>query len=495
MYTTTERSYQDMIEVHTLDISHTITEWEAKRLKEKYQIKKQEVITKIGIKGINQIQIKENYIPKNKTHTARTRYHLHIQVNLGKLLSISNIKMAAINEHNRKKMETLLHKIMEKEWILLSKNCNVQDWTLNRLDYGKDITFQGKNPNAMVSIYLRLLNHALNLYNNRNCKRIPYLGSNNVNAVYESIYFGNQAYIYNIYNKLDQLSKKYTTLTPEQQAEAQGLLRIEKQMRGKSLAALGTPQKVSLLFNDTIIEKLFSTLIKELKLFFGTGDFLFFPRAVNVIIQSKHSLSRKQQLRDMMSAISHYGFYQAVQKEMQKEIHKNDTINLFLQGRKDLEKLGISASCISEIEVKEIGVTTLPELSKLLGHSHVQKPVKRKKGAFGKIIPDKKNCRYRCNFSVHDAQGKRFRLSLADKDKENLKKKILYKMIDIHQKNLQQAQGNPTETLSIIQQTVKDLSNFKTTIEEPEILKWIDYALNKIYEQKKTVTRELNHQV
>ena len=476
------------LEVHTFDISHRISAWEVKRIKQKYQVAYNEQlrISSTGITGINQIEIKENPVYGADGVILKSSYQICLQVNLGKLLHISNVAMVAINKSNGRKMITALSKIMQKELLLLPKNSNPEEWILSRLDCGFDVDISQLTSKRMgsvhlIGVYIHLLYNALNLHNNRHCVLHPYKGFDSQNAQWESLFFGNDSYTYNIYAKLCQLIKTYGKLSPEQYSEAEFILRIEKQIFGKGIAnGIGTPQRLGLLLDEAVIRRVRQSIVKDIKTFFGTGDFVPYEVAVQMIVQSEHSELYKNELIAVVLCASKHRFSDFV-RTMLEEAKRNemdeDTIKRkIMRYREDIEALGISVSSILEDDIED----TLQGIYSIVSPDVSNSKANKKKGMFASIYRDETNSRYRCNITVHNAEGGYNRISMADTQKEQLEDKILDKLIEVHEQNLTQVQSNSVQKIEVIRQTKADIQKFRTTIDRPELLEKINDILLKL---------------
>lgn len=473
------------LQVHTFNISHRITEWEAKRIKQEFQVALNErlKIGCTGIVGINQIEIKENPVYGADGVILKSSYQLCLQVNLGKLLKISNVAMVAINKANGKRMITALSKVMNRDLQLSPKNSNPEQWILNRLDCGFDIDlsqFIGRKIGSihLTGVYIHLLHNALNLHNNRHCTLKPYKGCDSQNAQWESLYFGNDSYTYNIYSKHNQLIRTYGYLPQKQHLEAEYILRIEKQIFGKGIAnGIGSPQKLALLLDETVIQKVFDNIVRDIKTFFGTGDFVPYEDAVQTIEQSSYSKEYKKRLNIVLMGISKFGYHdfvsgvlaEAKQNGIAEEIEKER----FKRYREDIEALEISVSSIFEDDIED----TLQGIFSIVSPDVSKNPTGRKKGKFGRIYQDKVNSRYRCNITVHNAEGGQERFSMADTQKERFEDKILDKLVEVHNQNILEIQSNPEQIITVTEQTKADIQNFRTTIDRPELLEKIDNVL------------------
>lgn len=476
------------LEVHTFDISHRISKWEADRIRQKFQVayNEQLKIGSTGIIGINQIEIKENPVYGADGLILKSSYQLCFQVNLGKLLRISNVSMVALNKNIGRKMITALLKVMVKELQLSPKNSIPEQWILNRLDCGFDIDlsqFIGRKIGSihLTGAYIHMLHNTLNLYNNRHCIQHPFKGCDSQNAQWESLYFGNDSYTYNIYSKYNQLIRTYGKLSPEQHSEAEYTLRIEKQIFGKGIAnGIGSPQKLALLLDETVIQNVFDTIVRDIKTFFGTGDFVPYKDAVQKIEQSSYSREYKECLIIVLTGISRFGFHEFISgvlaEAKQNGIPEETEKERLKQYREDIEALGVSVSTILDDGIED----ALQGIFSIVSPDVANKLTGRRKGKFASIYQDKVNSRYRCNITVHNAEGGQKRISMADTEKERLEDKILDKLMEAHKQNITEVQSNPEQIKTVTKQTKADIQNFRTTIDRPDLLNKIDDMLMKL---------------
>ena len=162
--------------VHTLNITHTISKMEMCRICRRYACsdnwyEKME-IADTRINGIKKLIISKN--PKYKVLADGSRsfddftYTLNIEVNVGKLLSISRVAMTEINSKNMFRMMMRLQEILGLQLQLDQKNCNLETWTLVRVDVGFDLKIPYQDLREM-QIYMRLMHYSINLENNRKC--------------------------------------------------------------------------------------------------------------------------------------------------------------------------------------------------------------------------------------------------------------------------------------------------------------------------------------
>ncbi len=76
--------------------------------------------------------------------------------------------------------------------------------------------------------------------------------------------------------------------------ETKGVIRIEKQIFGKGISnGIGSPQRLSLLLDESTIDKVCETIMYDIKLFFGSGHFVSIKEACKRLNQSNYPLDYK----------------------------------------------------------------------------------------------------------------------------------------------------------------------------------------------------------
>ena len=63
-----------------------------------------------------------------------------------------------------------------------------------------------------------------------------------------------------------------------------GTIRFEKQLTSKKIGMLmGSPQKLKLLLDETVSEKVFHDVKTDLEVFFGSGKYVTYEEGIRVI--------------------------------------------------------------------------------------------------------------------------------------------------------------------------------------------------------------------
>lgn len=463
--------------IHTLDIKHRISRIEAKDIKTIFGLKinQQLKTTAFYNKGINQIEIIENGYPDGNGGF-KTSYVLVLQVNPSHMLNISKYKILPATQRNISKMIGKLTTILSNDFHLSLSNHDSGNWKIDRIDFAFDI----KVCNAPIMI--RILNHALKV-NNKRCFRSVFKVAFPERIIYQSVRFENSSYRYNIYDKLRQLSDEKYPLTPMEQAYFNNIIRIEKQIFDKGVNnCIGTPKYLSLLQNKTVIEKVKNDMLRELRLFFGTGKHVTYQIATQAIKNSNFDTATQNQMIQTIVFIAKYGMDKAREEirchAVQNKIDTRTELKKFDTLLQDIESLGISSSGILSQESIQINTNTLSNINDLLPAYNSKLKKVRKKSPFGKIYIDKTNHRYKCNFTIHPLGKGSDRESYADANRDRLEDRIFCKLIEVYRNNLLSLVSSHSSYQSkIIQKFRQDIINFGKVARCSEIQKRIRIEL------------------
>lgn len=454
-----------LAQVHTLDINHKISQMEVERIKRKYGIAKDGDIriTDTGINGINEIVVRKNPVYKDGTFLKYV-YTIEAQVNAAKVINSSSVAMVDISNKNMFKMIARLQEIFINQLQLDIRNCCMENWTLARLDTGFDLKIP-YDELVELDVYMRLLNHSLNLENNRNCTYYKYKGYDSEEKRRESIALQNSLYRYNIYYKRKELilkGKHFKSLDDWDMTD--GVIRFEKQMEGKKISRVtGLPQKLGLLLDENISSRIFADVQADLELFFGSGKYVSYAKGMEIINGSRYSEETKQYMRIVYTASTNYGFqyFLAGCMEHKEDMDSEGVRKVLLDAHKKIESLGISIVGISEDEVRMMGKDTLPNINNLVRRIKVDKEIKREKASFAKIYTDAKKNRFRCNPTIHDFNGKGIRKSFASGNMEELEETIVRELYLSLKQNVSQVADCDTEVgARIMRQSLKEFEGF-----------------------------------
>lgn len=426
------------LSVHTMCIHRLISGMEAGHICQLYgkTFSKDVLIDGSDIKtaGINQIEIKGTRIPAS----GKWVYDIRIRVNVGRLVGKTRAAMLVMDQANSEAVIKKLDRYFINVLHLKPKHCMASEWYLSRLDCGIDIrlcTDAGLCTDAklcadygiLLQSYMKALHDSFDSANCRGVQYSKYLGYDAPEVKRESVTLqtsgygsGSPGYRYNIYYKLLQILKhsRKAGMPPSQEeiAEIWDVIRIEKQIDNVS-KVLGKGSLGQLL-DGAVRDKVMGGIVREVRLLFGAGDYLPYDQAVREIYSSPCDIRSQNRMGSVYAYVSLHG-YPALLDYLSQEITamggtEEDVARMKKEvnmARKSLEKMGISVASI-EGEQPMKGIVTLLE------EESVKRRRQRKKGRFCNIRPCQERSggiRFKCNPTLHHADGTTFRRSLSGK--------------------------------------------------------------------------------
>ena len=233
----------------------------------------------IKIAGINQINILGIKIP----NSGNWIYDVKIQVNVGRLIKQTKVAMLVLNKSNVNAIIKRLNEIFTKTFAFKQKHCDSAEWYMERIDCGIDLKL-GTDDEEVLKAYIKALHDSFDSNNYRGVRYSQYKGWDAPEVQYESVTLetagcknGNSLYKYNIYCKLLQLTKYAKehglTLSQAEIDEIRNVIRIEKQIIDVA-KVFGCSNKLGSLLDEDVTEKVMNNIIREIKLFFGVGDYM-----------------------------------------------------------------------------------------------------------------------------------------------------------------------------------------------------------------------------
>ncbi len=478
------------LQVHTLAISHRITQKEALYICSLYgkKLTSDVLIDVPKVRGINEIRIVGNPI-KEAGVFVRLRYTLLLQVNVGRLLNISNVSMVNLNKNNVQSMISKLNNHVLNRFQMELKNSDIARWNVIRLDCGLDIRFDDYDE-ATMKLRMELLHNTFNPMNKCKCDYTRYRGYDEPKVRHESITVNNASYTYNIYYKLLQLIDKYknnlSSLSQKDWDEIRNVIRVEKQMTNAYLGRqLGKSKELSKLLDEDILNNIMNSIIADMKAMFGTGIHVSYEEGIRIIENSYYSEDDKLQLKVLYASVDQVGFAETL-KNTEQMIKKNgggadeiqDMKTEMVSRRKKIEALGISI-----VPLRANGMSSLEDMNTVIDNMAKKNVKPRRKGKFCNIEPDIKNNRFRCNPTYHFPNGQTKRVSVAGKTREDAEMAVLVKLRELLRKNINNAQGDFDMQIVYIQNAMVDVENFKTVIERPEMLAILDDVIRQMNNQ------------
>lgn len=487
------------LSVHTMVIHNKISSSEARHLCSLYDKSLSKNVelsgTDIKIAGINQINMKGSQIPDSGVWT----YDIWIQVNVGRLIKQAKVAMLVLNKRNANAIIKRLTNIFTKTFCFKEKHCDSAEWHISRFDCGLDLKL-GTDDDSVLKAFIKALHTSFDSGNVRGVQYSEYKGYDEPQVQYESVTLetagykkGNPLYRYNIYYKLLQLLQKSQelgfTLSQDEINEAKEVIRIEKQIDDVS-KIFGCSSKLSTLLNEDVTEKVMNSIIKEMKLFFGTGDYLTYEQGVARINASNHD----KVTRDKMVIVYAYTkseSYSALLDDVARTIKANggsdadvtDIHKDIAMLRKHIEALGISVASVQ-------GVSSMKGISTLLDEELTARAKPRKKHQFSEIVkvPVKRvkghdSSRYMCKPTIQLEDGTIDRTSIASSvggTREECEVKVFEKIrynLNTYYKSLA---GQPEKQIECCENAIYDYERFRTIVQSKTVRKDIDVMLDKI---------------
>lgn len=483
---------------HTMIIHNRISVSEAHHLCDLYgeSLSKNVEIsgTAIKIAGINQINISGNKIPESGIWT----YDIKIKVNVGRLIKKTNAAMLVLTKQNVQAIIKRLDEIFIGTFAFKSKHVNSSEWHIGRLDCGIDLKLSTDEESVLKS-YIKVLHDAFDSNNSRRVQYTQYKGYDAPDVQYESVTLetagyqnGNPLYKYNIYYKLLQL-RKYAKehgliLSQDEIEEIKDVIRIEKQIDEVS-KVFGCSNKLGSLLDEDVTEKVMNSIIKEIKLFFGTGDYLTYDEGIKRIYASDYDLLTKNKMGAVYAYVHNNG-YSALLEHCKKKIlsqggtdsevrkkHKE-----IVEARKNIEALGMSVASVNEI-------TAMKGISTLLDEELKARAKPRKKHKFSEINPIREpsgGIRYMCKPTLYKADGTRGRTTIASSiggTREDCEIKVFEHIRKVLNDRFLSLVGKPEEQIKCCECAYEDYSRFRTIVKSKTVIADIDQMLNKISKQ------------
>lgn len=381
--------------LHTAEFKRWISRREANSIKAYFNLNPDEKLT--GSTYFYQDGITKLWIEEVKGK--KPRYYLHMIINFSRVLGISNYKAMPYTLGNVKKVFTAMNKVL-KALPLSGNNAVFPDWTRERLDSVFDI-YEEHTELLMV-----LLNRSVNLSDRKKrCNRIPIQGKTAQELECQSMRFGNNSFTYNIYRKIEEIQDTGKSITEEEKAEVQHLLRIERQNHKNSFKEL--VKTAGDLANANVHDDILKTMIDEMELFFGKGDFYSW-KGIKEKYYPEHKADIKAIL-DVMKRITNSSL-EAAQEDYTKVA---DTF----------KKLGISPVGIKQ----QCGVDFMQGIYSRIIAEFPRPPDKRKYNAFP--IPHQiVDGRFKATINLHDANSGRKQIQVAGKTVEDYENKVFCKL-------------------------------------------------------------------
>lgn len=450
--------------IHTATLKHVITLKEVHAVKKFFGVdnidKTLEDETHFYEKGITKIWIQE--IPTKQG----TRYFLFMQINFTRALGIGIHKIMTYSTANVKKAIRAVNKVL-KILPLLDKNSDFKEWTVERIDTVFDICEQD------TPLLMQLLNYSLDLGDSRKkCRRMTIPGKPPEQVVYESMRFGNDSYVYNVYVKLTEVLEKAKkngrTVTPEEIEEVQNILRIERQNHASAVKNLLPYRKVGDLADDKVRADILKVMIDEAALFFGTGDFYAWRE-----IEKRYLPEHKADIDTIKNAMAQITLnsLEAVQ-EQQQEVYTKEVSGIFA-------RLGISPVGIKKVEAEQYKAEYIQGIYSRITAAYPRPPDKRQYNSFP--VPHRTgDGRFKATITLYHADSGRKQLQIAGKTLEDYEGKVLNRLRETYLLNRLYIKSADTDKHDMVQKSadsVKRFTKVSKTAAKQEAEKFIESVI------------------
>lgn len=374
------------------------------------------------------------------------RYYIHIIINFARALDTGNYTMAPYTAESIKKAMAAVNKVL-KTFPLSGRNNKITSWILVRFDYGFDIY------EKHVDLLMQLMNRSLDLSNKaKKCSRIPVKGREQEDLMSESMRFGNASFVYNIYVKLKEIERNHKTITEEEKQEIQYLCRIERQTMPNSIKKLIPERKTGRLADPVVIEKIMKTIIDEIRIFFGTGNFCSW-----YYIKDKYYPEYKNDIEKIKQTM-----LLVTNSSLEKE-----------SGSYSKEIAGIFTNlCISPAGIKrEYKVPYIDGIYNRIIKAYSRPKDKRRYSSFP--VPHKiSDGRYKSNITLYLANngGNKKLISVAGKDLAEYEEKVFNKLRNTYLLNRMFLKSDNQDIQEAICKSADSILRFKKTIKTKEIM-------------------------
>lgn len=198
---------------------------------------------------------------------------LYVKVNMARAVGIGEYCLMPYTILNINKMIRMVSKVL-KMLKLEDDNADFGEWKWERFDGGFDIEVM------YPELYMSLLDKSLDVSAyKRRCKRKHFTPANP--DVCESIRFGNDSYVYNVYIKLADLVNNGITITSKILQEVENIIRVERQNYSSAIKLLLPSGLVKDLASERTKNELLKVLITDIENFWGKGTY-YASRELNV---------------------------------------------------------------------------------------------------------------------------------------------------------------------------------------------------------------------
>lgn len=304
--------------------------------------------------GINEIEIKE--VCKSYNGTQSIQYTLRLRLNFSRVIGGNAYKIMPLTVSNIKKVQTIINKILKNTLRLDQRNSRLQEYLVIRLDTSFDIFVQ------YPELLILLMNLSLYLPPKKQCKvRLPKEVEQCRKQMYESVRFGNDSYTYNGYVKLVEMLAKGKVIAELERKGLQSLVRLERQNQESALKKLlSGKRRFGDLTNQSVIQNILRTMIDDVELFWGKGNF-YSKEKIQAMFQD--------------SNIDISGFRSQLNLLLKGELYRNlNPTKVFVE---TMETLGIAPTIIAKSLLDKYGMDEVQGIYNMLISKYTRPQEKR----------------------------------------------------------------------------------------------------------------------
>ena len=261
-------------------------------------------------------------------------YFLHFKLNMVRVVDCGQYCIMPYTKSNIRKLIKNVSKILKK-LKLNAWNSDFGEWQWVRFDSAFDV--ENDNP----ELFIKLLDKSLNVNAYRKqCSRKYFVPINP--TVCESIRFGNDSYIYNVYYKLAELKNKNINITAYIQQEVENIIRIERQNHRIAVKQLLGKGLIKELESNKTRTNIMQVMIKDIEAFWGKGNYY----SGHQIMEKINKIENRQELLEAITAFTKNSL------ESKYELYTADIKKLLQQNK--IMPVGITKEDIQKYQISKI---------------------------------------------------------------------------------------------------------------------------------------------
>lgn len=130
-----------------------------------------------------------------------------------------------------------------------------------------------------------------------------------------------------------------------------------------------------------------------------------------------------------------------------------------------------------------LGKNRIPSLGKMMQEQYRNASNRKSRGRFAAIIYDEKSKRFKCNLTLHWADGSKYRTSVAgvkDENRESVEIKIIRRIGDNMVENFKSCRGDNEAVIRCYGYAREELMNYKGTVATANTIRNIDNWVKRI---------------